>query len=61
MALTDLVNPSNCKVSKCFKVEVSAKRYFLITGETYPSSSESCTGIQLFKLDEETMEYTPQK
>ena len=46
---------------KCFEVEVSTKRYLLITVKTYPSSSESYTSIQLFKLDEETKEYTPQK
>ena len=61
MASTAVINPVDCKVLKCFKVEVSTKRYLLITVKTYPSSSESYTSIQLFKLDEETKEYTPQK
>ena len=60
MASTAVINPVDCKVLKCFKVEVSTKRYLLITVKTYPSS-ESYTSIQLFKLDEETKEYTPQK
>ena len=61
MASTAVINPVDCKVVKCFKVEVSTKRYLLITVKTYPSSSESYTSIQLFKLDEKTKEYTPQK
>ena len=61
MASTAVINPANCKVIKCFKVEVSTKRYLLVTVKTYPSSSESYTSIQLFTLDEETKEYTPEK
>ena len=61
MASTAVINPVDCKVLKCFKVEVSTKCYLLITVKTYRSSSESYTSIQLFKLDEETKEYTPQK
>ena len=61
MSSTAVINPVDCKVLKCFKVEVSTKRYLLITVKSYPSSSESYTSIQLFKLDEETKEYTPQK
>ena len=61
MASTAVINPVDCKVLKCFKVEVSPKRSLLITVKTYPSSSESYTCIQLFKLDEETKEYTPQE
>ena len=59
MASTAVINPVDCKVLKCFKVEVGTKRYLLITVKTYSSSSESYTSIQLFKLDEETKEYTP--
>ena len=61
MSSTAVINPVDCKVLKYFKVEVSTKRYLLITVKSYPSSSESYTSIQLFKLDEETKEYTPQK
>ena len=53
MASTAVINPVDCKVLKCFEVEVSTKRYPLITVKTYPSSSENYTSIQLFKLDEE--------
>ena len=51
MSSTAVINPVDCKVLKCFKVEVSTKRYLLITVKSYPSSSESYTSIQLFKLD----------
>ena len=61
MASTAVINPANCKVLKCFKVEVSTKRYLLITVKSYPSSSESYTSNQLFKLDGEKKDYIPQK
>ena len=61
MTSTAVINPTNCKVLKCFKVEVSTKRYLVYTGKTHPSSSESYTSIELFKLDEETKDYFPQK
>ena len=60
MASTAVINTVDCKVLKCFKVEVSTKRYRSITVKTYPSSSESYTNIQLIKLDEETKVNTPQ-
>ena len=61
MATTGVVNASDCKVAKCYKVEVSTKRYLLITVQKYPSCKESYTSIQLFKYDQETLEYSPQK
>ena len=61
MATTAVVNASDCKILKCYKVEVSTKRYLLITVKSYPSCKESYTSIQLFKYDGETKEYTPQK
>ena len=61
MASTVVINPANCKVLNCFKIERSVKRYLLITIKRYPFSSENYTSIQLFKVDEETKEYSPQK
>ena len=61
MSSSAVINHVDFKVLKCFKVEVSTKRYLFITVKSYPSSSESYTSIQLFKLDEEIKEYTPQK